>query len=73
MKFAHLLQKAMIDMNIKSGAALAKETGVSSYITRRLLKNDGTCCINDLIITANYLGVKIEAIGRTAFTGKGEE
>ena len=66
MDFATTLKKAMIDMNIDSAKALSDKTGVSSYITRRLLKNDGTCCLNDLKTTANYLGVKIK------FVSKGE-
>jgi hypothetical protein len=65
MDFATTLKKAMIDMNIDSAKALSEKTGVSSYITRRLLKNDGTCCLNDLKTTANYLGVK------TTYTNKG--
>lgn len=66
MDFATTLKKAMIDMNIDSAKALSDKTGVSSYITRRLLKNDGTCCLSDLKTTADYLGVKI------TYTSKGE-
>ncbi len=65
MDFATTLKKAMIDMNIDSAKALSDKTGVSSYITRRLLKNDGTCCLNDLKTTTDYLGVKI------TYTSKG--
>ena len=63
MDFATTLKKAMIDMNIDSAKALSDKTGVSSYITRRLLKNDGTCCLNDLKTTAKYLGVKSITLG----------
>ena len=62
MKFADTLKKAMIDKGISSAKALSDETGVSSYITRRLLKDDGTCCLSDLKTTADYLGVTIKFI-----------
>ena len=65
MKFGNKLKKAMIDMNIDSAAALSDKTGVSSYITRRLLKIDGTCSINDLRITAEYLDVAIPYLTNT--------
>ena len=54
-------------MRIDNAKALSDKTGVSSYITRRLLKGDKTCCLNDLKTTADYLGVTIK------FISKGEE
>ena len=62
MEFGNKLKKAMIDKPVSNAKALGKKTGVSSYITRRLLKNDGTCSINDLRITAEYLDVCIPGI-----------
>jgi hypothetical protein len=59
MEFERVLKKAMVDMNIDNAKALSDKTGVSSYITRRLLKGDKTCSINDLKTTADYLGVTI--------------
>ena len=60
MEFENVLKKAMVDKNISSAKALSIKTGVSSYITRRLLKGDKTCCLNDLKITAEYLDVEIK-------------
>ena len=60
MNFAQVLKKAMVDKNIDTAKALSEATGVSSYITRRLLRNDGTCCLNDLRATADYLDVTIK-------------
>ena len=60
MNFAQVLKKAMVDKNIDTAKALSEATGVSSYITRRLLRNDKTCCLNDLKITADYLDVTIK-------------
>lgn len=62
MKFSQVLKKAMIDKGISSAKALSDKTGVSSYITRRLLKDDGSCCLSDLKITADFLGVTIKFI-----------
>ena len=64
MYFAQVLKKAMIDEGINTAKALSEATGVSSYITRRLLKGDGTCSINDLYTTAEFLGVTINFINR---------
>jgi len=66
MEFGNKLKKAMVDMNIDSAKALSDKTGVSSYITRRLLKNDGTCSISDLRITAEYLDLAIPLITNTS-------
>ena len=62
MEFGKTLEKAMIDKNISSAVALSEKTGVSSYITRRLLKSDKTCSLKDLKTTADYLDVKIKFI-----------
>jgi len=59
MKFATQLKKAMIDKGISHNNELAKQCGVSYYIVNRLMKNDGSCRLNDLSIVAEYLGVKI--------------
>lgn len=60
MDFSKVLKKAMVDKNVDSAVALGEATGISSYITRRLLKGDGTCSLNDLKVTADYLNVKIK-------------
>jgi len=67
MNFSQALKKAMVDEGIDTAKALSEATGVSSYITRRLLRGDGTCSINDLYTTAELLGVTID------FFSKGEE
>ena len=64
MEFEKVLKKAMVDMKIDNAKALSDKTGVSSYITRRLLKGDKTCCLNDLKTTADYLGVDIKFTSR---------
>lgn len=64
MEFGKTLEKAMIDKNISSAVALSDKTGVSSYITRRLLKSDKTCSLKDLKTTADYLGVEIKFISK---------
>lgn len=62
MDFAKELKKAMIERNISTALELSEQTGVSYYITRRLLKNDGTCTLSDLKVTAEFLGVKVKFI-----------
>ena len=63
MNFANKLKKAMVDKNIGSAKALASECDMSSFIVRRLLKNDGTCRINDLKIVALHLDVQFDIFG----------
>lgn len=60
MNFADTLKKAMIDKNISGAKALSEQCGVSYYIVLRLLKNDGTCRINDLKKVSVFLNVKID-------------
>ena len=59
MKFSQVLKKAMIDKKIDSATALSEATGVSVYITRRLLKDDNSCSLKDLKTTADHLDVSI--------------
>ena len=63
MNFANKLKKAMVDKNISSAKALAGECSMSPFIVRRLLKNDGTCRINDLKIVAIHLDVQFDIFG----------
>ena len=67
MNFANTLKKAMVDKGISGAVALSEGCGVSSYIVRRLLKDDGSCRYNDLRTVAAYLEVNIN------FTKLGEE
>ena len=59
MEFQKVLKKAMVDKGVNNASGLSEATGVSVYITRRLLKGDKTCSLNDLYTTAEYLGVTI--------------
>jgi hypothetical protein len=60
MEFGAALKKAMIDKGINGARELSKLTGVSYYITLRLLKNDGSCRLNDLVTVASYLDVEVK-------------
>ena len=55
MIFNKKLKKAMIDKEIDSVKALSEQTGVSKYIIDKLLKNDGSCRLNDLVVVSNFL------------------
>jgi DNA-binding Xre family transcriptional regulator len=55
MIFNKKLKKAMIDKEIDSVKALSEQTGVSKYIIDKLLKNDGSCRLDDLIVVSNFL------------------
>jgi DNA-binding Xre family transcriptional regulator len=55
MIFNKKLKKAMIDKEIDSVKALSEQTGVSKYIIDKLLKNDGSCRLNDLIVVSDFL------------------
>lgn len=59
MDFGKELKKAMIDNEIGTVKELSLETGVSNYIVHRLLRNDTSCRLKDLISVAEFLGVKI--------------
>ena len=65
MDFGNELKKAMIDKNISTANELSELCGVSYYIVLRLLKNDGTCRINDLSLVAKYLGVNTFELGES--------
>tara|TARA_R110000737_G_scaffold353117_1_gene402433 strand:+ start:12201 stop:12398 length:198 start_codon:yes stop_codon:yes gene_type:complete len=65
MNFSKKLKKAMIDKEIDSMAALSEQTGVSEYIIGKLLKNDGSCRLNDLKTVSDFLGAEV-------FNNKGE-
>ena len=58
MEFANKIKKAMIDNGISGAKELSEQCGVSYYIVLRLLKNDGTCRLNDLQIVINFLNVQ---------------
>ena len=58
MEFANTIKKAMIDNGISGAKELSEQCGVSYYIVLRLLKNDGTCRLNDLQIVINFLNVQ---------------
>lgn len=62
MEFGNKLRKAMIDKGIKSDKALSELSGVSYYIVLRLLKNDGSCRLNDLITVADFLDVELDLL-----------
>lgn len=59
MKFSTQIKKAMIDKGISSASELATQSGVSYYIVLRLLKNDGTCRLNDLNTIVKFLNTKV--------------
>lgn len=59
MNFADTIKKAMIDKKIGTANELSEQCGVSYYIVLRLLKNDGTCRLNDLRTVATYLDINI--------------
>ena len=58
MDFSSTLKKAMVDKGQIRAKELSEQTGVSYYIVLRLLKNDGTCRIKDLITIAEFLNVE---------------
>ena len=60
MNFADTLKKAMIDKKINGAKALSEQCGVSYHITLRLLKNDNSCRLNDLVKAASYLDVTVK-------------
>ena len=59
MNFGNVLKKAMIDKGINGASALSEQVGVSYYIVLRLLKNDGTCRLNDLVTVSNFLDADV--------------
>jgi len=59
MKFADKLKKAMIDKNISSNKELSEQCGVSYYIINRLLRDDCSCRLGDLVIVDNYLNSNV--------------
>ena len=59
MQFADKLKKAMVDKKIDTAKELSEACDVSYYIVLRLLKNDGSCRISDLVSVANFLNVKV--------------
>jgi len=59
MNFGNVLKKAMVDKGVINANELSEQSGVSYYITLRLLKNDGTCRLNDLVTVAKFLDVKL--------------
>ena len=59
MQFADDIKKAMIDKKINTANELSELCGVSYYIVLRLLKNDGTCRLNDLQRVLVFLNVTI--------------
>jgi len=62
MEFGKVLKKAMVDAGIDGAKALSDKSGVSYYITLRLLSSDSTVRLKDLANTAEYLGVEIKFI-----------
>jgi len=60
MKFANVLKKAMVDKGIVGAVELSDGCGVSTYIVRRILKDDGTCRYNDLKSVCIFLNVNID-------------
>lgn len=63
MKFASQLKKAMIDKGVNYNNELAELSGVSYYIVNRLMKDDNSCRLKDLVEVATFLGVKISLDG----------
>jgi hypothetical protein len=59
MNFGNVLKKAMIDKGINGASALSEQVNVSYYIVLRLLKNDGTCRLNDLVTVSNFLDADV--------------
>ena len=59
MNFSKKLKKAMIDKEIDSMVALSEQTGVSKYIMSKLLKNDDSCSVGDLIVVSDFLGADV--------------
>ena len=59
MNFGNILKKAMIDKGITGASALSEQVGVSYYIVLRLLKNDGTCRLNDLVTVSDFLDANV--------------
>tara|TARA_R110000782_G_scaffold256323_1_gene345291 strand:+ start:53 stop:247 length:195 start_codon:yes stop_codon:yes gene_type:complete len=59
MNFGNILKKAMIDKGITGASALSEQVGVSYYIVLRLLKNDGTCRLNDLVTVSDFLDADV--------------
>jgi len=59
MNFGNILKKAMIDKGINGASALSEQVNVSYYIVLRLLKNDGTCRLNDLVTVSNFLDADV--------------
>jgi len=59
MNFGNILKKAMIDKGITGASALSEQVDVSYYIVLRLLKNDGTCRLNDLVTVSNFLDADV--------------
>ena len=59
MNFGNILKKAMIDKGITGASALSDQVGVSYYIVLRLLKNDGTCRLNDLVTVSDFLDADV--------------
>jgi hypothetical protein len=55
MNFGNVLKKAMIDKGINGASALSEQVDVSYYIVLRLLKNDGSCRLNDLVVVSDFL------------------
>ncbi len=48
MQFAGDIKNGMLKSGIDTARELAEACGVSYYIVLRLLKNDGSCRLNDL-------------------------
>ena len=58
MDFSETIKEAMKKKGIRNGMHLHEVTGVSYPIVNRLLKNDTSCRIKDLITVGEHLGIK---------------
>ena len=62
MKLGKQLQKAMIDNDIKGAKALAELTGLSYDVTLRLLKDEPSSKLKDVVLTAEALGFRLKFV-----------
>lgn len=61
MELNKIVKKAMIDLDIKGAVALADKTGLSKEKCFRLLRNDKSLRLADVIVALGVLGYQLKA------------